>query len=128
MKRMKVLAAALVAGSASMASAAPKNVILMISDGQGFNSVVATDNYRGSTAIYEGNGFAQYAMQTYSASRPVAYNSSLMFNGTDATFAMSNYTDSASAATAMYTGVKNYDGEVNWATNDKPLTTFFEKA
>ena len=70
----------------------------------------------------------KYGMQTYSASRPVAYDSTKMFNGTDAKFAMSNFTDSASAATAMYTGVKNFDGEVNWTTDDKPLTTYFELA
>ncbi|MFA7345098.1 MAG: alkaline phosphatase [Terrimicrobiaceae bacterium] len=125
------LAAALLGSLLSAPSAqaqSAKNVILMISDGAGFNTFRATDLYTGITPVYEGADFVKYGMQTYSASRPVAYDSSLMFNGTDAMFAMTNFTDSASAATAMYTGVKNYDGEVNWTTDDKPLTTYFEQA
>jgi alkaline phosphatase len=117
---------ATVAFSSSLSAQQAKNVILMISDGAGFNTFKVADLYSGETPVYQ--GFTKYAMQTYSASRPVAYNSAAMFNGTDATFAMSNYTDSASAATAMYTGVKNYDGEVNWSVDDQPLTTYFEHA
>jgi len=125
------LAAALMGGLLAAPSAkaqSAKNVILMISDGAGFNTFRMTDKYYNETPVYEGADFVKFGMQTYSASRPVAYNSAQMFNGSNATFAMSNYTDSASAATAMYTGVKNYDGEVNWTTDDKPLTTYFELA
>jgi len=124
-----IAAAAAIVGFSSLAQAQEaKNVILMISDGAGFNTFRLTDKYYNETPVYEGADFVKFGMQTYSASRPVAYDSAQMFNGTSATFAMSNYTDSASAATAMYTGVKNYDGEVNWTTDDKPLTTYFEQA
>lgn len=121
-------AGGLLLGASSLHAQGTKNVILMISDGGGFNAFRATDLYTGLTPVYESSEFKKFGMQTFSASRPVAYDSSKMFNGTDAKFAMSNYTDSASAATAMYTGVKNYDGEVNWSTDDKPLTTYFELA
>ena len=121
-------AGGLLFGASSLHAQGTKNVILMISDGGGFNAFRATDLKTGVKPVYEASDFKKFGMQTYSASRPVAYDSSKMFNGTDATFAMSNYTDSASAATAMYTGVKNYDGEVNWSTDDKPLTTYFELA
>ena len=43
--------ALLFAGSAAQAAA--KNVILMISDGQGYNTVQATDDYTGTAAVYE---------------------------------------------------------------------------
>jgi alkaline phosphatase len=43
-------------------------------------------------------------------------------------YAMSGATDSASAATAMYTGVKIYDNEVNYTPENTALETFFEKA
>ncbi len=113
----------------SQAAGQAKNVILMIADGQGFNSVRATELYTGAAAVQATDAnFVKYAMQTYSASRPMPYDSAAMFNGSNATFGMSNYTDSSSAATAMYTGVKIYDGEVNWTTDNKPLTTFFEEA
>ncbi len=129
------LAGGLLASSQAHAQNA-KNVILMISDGAGFNTFRMTDKYYSEAPVYEGNDFVKFGMQTYSygantqngtkTERP--YDSGAMFNGTNSTFAMTGPTDSASAATAMYTGVKNYDGEVNWTIDDKPLTTYFEKA
>lgn len=102
------------------------NVILMISDGQGFNTVRATDYYVGSPAVYHGTDFIKFGMQTSSANNPLGYNAKLM--ASDFNYAKTGFTDSASAATAMYTGVKNYDGTINWTTDGKPLTTFFEQA
>ncbi len=107
------------------ASAYTKNVILMISDGQGFNTVKAADYYSGSTAVYE-NFDVKYAMQTSSANNPAGYNPSAMISNFN--YAKSGATDSASAATAMYTGIKNYDGQINMSTTANPLTTFFENS
>lgn len=103
-----------------------KNVILMISDGQGFNTVKATEYYKGAKAVYEGSDFVRYAMQTNSANNPAGYSPASMASSFN--YSKTGATDSASAATAMYTGIKNYDGTVNWTTDGKPLTTFFEKA
>lgn len=104
-----------------------KNVILMISDGQGFNTLKATEYYTGAKALYE-TFDVKYGMQTSSANNPLGYNPASM--AANFNYAMTNgtATDSASAATAMYTGVKNYDGDVNMTTDGKPLTTFFETA
>lgn len=102
-----------------------KNVILMISDGQGFNTVKATDYFTGSTGIYE-TFDVKLAMQTNSANNPAGYNPASMASNFD--YQKSGATDSASAATAMYTGVKNYDGAINWSTTGNPLTTYFEMA
>lgn len=117
------VAAALAASPASATVA--KNVILMISDGQGFNTIQATDYYTGTTGVYESFD-VKFAMQTSSANNPAGYNAASM--ATSFTYAKSGATDSASAATAMYTGVKNYDGQVNWSTSGQPLTTYFENA
>lgn len=105
------------------ATAYTKNVILMISDGQGFNTVQATNYYSGLNAVYE-TFDVKYAMQTNSANNPAGYNPSAMTSNLN--YAKSGATDSASAATAMYTGIKNYDGQVNMSTSGKPLTTYFE--
>ena len=107
-----------------------KNVILMISDGQGFNTVKATEYYTGKKAVYE--KFRQkYGMNTSSAGKRDVYvgapydpaQMAANFN-----YAKTGATDSASAATAMFTGVKNYDNEVNYSTDGKALKTFFEMA
>jgi len=107
-----------------------KNVILMISDGQGFNVVKATEHYTGAKAAYESFGH-KYAMQTHSAGRRngyvgVPYDPAMMAGSFN--YAKSGATDSASAATAMYTGEKIYDNEVNYTPGNQSIETFFEKA
>lgn len=121
-----ILAGAFLLASSSAAFAYTKNVILMISDGQGFNTVKATDYYIGSQAVYEGSDFVRYGMQTNSANNPAGYNPASMASNFE--YAKTGATDSASAATAMYTGIKNYDGQINWSTSGQPLTTYFEMA
>lgn len=116
---------AMILCAATNGFAQAKNVILMISDGQGFNTVQATEYYTGSTAVYESFS-TKLAMQTNSANNPSGYDPAQM--ATDFNYMKSGATDSASAATAMYTGVKNYDGQINWSTTGTPLTTFFETA
>jgi alkaline phosphatase len=48
-----------------------KNVILMISDGQGYNTIKATDYFNGSAAMYESFP-VQFGVSTYSAGLPGA--------------------------------------------------------
>ena len=104
--------ALLFAGSAAQAAA--KNVILMISDGQGYNTVKATDDYTGTKAVYESFP-VQFGVSTFSAGIPAVpsagYNSILAWGLPE--YLKFRPTDSASAATAMATGVKNYDGVLN---------------
>jgi alkaline phosphatase len=105
-----------------------KNVILMISDGQGFNHMRVTNYFTGITPEYEQFGH-KFAMQTNSADNPVGYYDPASM-ASDFGYANIGATDSASAATAMYTGVKIYDGEINMTTEDpsQPIMTFFEMA
>ncbi len=123
---------ALILASSQMAMAAgeAKNVILMISDGQGFNTVKATDYFTGTQGVYE--SFAiKGSMNTSSAGSSggytgIPYNPAQMWANFN--YQKSGATDSASAATAMYTGVKNYDNQLNMTTSGAQLTTFFEMA
>jgi alkaline phosphatase len=107
--------------SAAQAADTAKNVILMISDGWGYNQIQATNYWNGATLESYQKFPVQLGMSTYSASTP-------NIPGYDPTQAWSNFnyvktgaTDSASAATAMATGIKNYDGQINWYTNDSAM-------
>lgn len=100
-------ASALLAFSADagVCHAKTKNVILMISDGQGIGSVMAADFYTGKKAVYE--GFPEkYLMTTYSSIG--AYKPELAWKS----FGIQKLdpTDSAAAATAMATGMKTIPG------------------
>jgi alkaline phosphatase len=116
---------------ASTAGAAPvKNIILMISDGQGFNTVRATELYAGEPACYEAFP-VKIAASTYSASNdfktnPLGYDPAKAW--ADFNYVRTNATDSAAAASALNTGVKVYDGKLNWTAEDKPLKTLAEFA
>lgn len=102
-----------------------KNVILMISDGQGFNHMRVTNYFTGITPEYENFGH-KYGMQTNSANNLAGYDAAAMAANFE--YANSGATDSASAATAMYTGIKIYDGQINMTTDQQPITTYFEMA
>jgi alkaline phosphatase len=92
-----------------------KNIIVMISDGWGFNRLEAASYYGyGKDARQIFNRFPfNYAMSTY-----MAYDAGPCYGqGYDPELAWSDfdyvkdcYTDSAAAATAMSTGVKTYIG------------------
>jgi alkaline phosphatase len=136
MKGMKKTIGGLVVGtmilvaSHAMAADPAKNVILMISDGMGFNTMKATDFYTGAPAVYE-SFTVKGSMNTSSAGASggyvgAPYDPTKMWSNFN--YQKSGATDSASAATAMYTGVKNYDNQINKTTTGADLTTFFETA
>ncbi len=121
--RCGVLLLALTATPAAAGGAV--NVVLMISDGQGFHAARAATLYAGAPAVYEGFP-VKVAVQTHSASQPAGYDPERMWS--DFAWALSGATDSAAAATAMVTGVKVRDGQINWGLDGAPLRTFFETA
>jgi alkaline phosphatase len=65
-----VVAAAWLAGAAF--AAGPKNVVLMVGDGAGYNAWLATRMYRGSAAIQEGEGWLHLAVATHALRQSVA--------------------------------------------------------
>lgn len=124
--RIAAVGVCLAVGASVCGGATARNVILMISDGQGFNTVKATDYFVGSPAVYEGIDFVRYGVQTSSANNAGGYDPAQMWASFN--YQKSGATDSAAAATAMYTGQKVYDGRINMDVNGDPLTTYFEHA
>ena len=106
-------------------AAITRNVILMISDGQGFNTVEATRYFTGGPAVYE-NFPVRYGMTTYSANNPAGYDPNQMWSSF--AYAKSGATDSAASATALYTGVKTLDERIGVDTSYNPLTSIAEIA
>ncbi len=118
----------LMCGSFASAQEA-KHIIFMIADGWGFNDILATNYWHGDTAqIYETFPVA-LAMSTYSQSTldddPAGYDAAQAWNNW--LYMLLRPTDSASAATAMSTGYKCYDGQINIdPENGQPLYRFQE--
>jgi len=109
------------------ADSGTKNVILMISDGWGYNHVLATDYYtagRAGAALYEAFPFT-CAMSTYSANGagydPAQVSASF-------TYVISNATDSAAAATALSTGFKTRNGCLGVDESGERLVHVMEQA
>jgi alkaline phosphatase len=104
-----------------------KNIIVMISDGCGYNQIAATDYYQYGkigTQVYEKFPF-QYGMSTYSTG---SYDPESAWNNFD--YVNSAPTDSAAAATAMSTGVKTYDAAIGIDIDGNPLkhiSEYFEE-
>jgi len=126
-----LLAGSLLAGTAMPAVAAQdrsndltgkgrdvKNVILMISDGWGYNQILATDYFtdgKSGTQLFE-RFPTKLAMSTYSLGgietaddNDSTYSPDLW---EDFNLLKDNPTDSASAGTAMSTGTKTYDAAI----------------
>ena len=107
-------------------SQSPKNVILFISDGCGFNHIDAASYYQyGKTGeqIYEKFPIT-LAMSTY-------YSGGSIYNP-DSAWAKFNWvkkkpTDSAGSGTSMATGQKSYKGALSVDTLKNKLTTIVDK-
>ena len=156
------LCAAAILGLASGAFAADnaKNVILMVSDGLGFNGWEAARYYQGSLP-YDNAGFKFYGMTTYMhnvydndldrellsngeangkdaatknwTAMPQGYDPAQMwtdfnYHRGDDKGDYNSFTDSAAAATAMYTGQKTYNSAVSYSVDGQDIPTFFEQA
>jgi len=124
---------ALAAPDGKSAKPAAKNIIIMISDGWGYNSLTAASYYEyGKDARQVYNRFPfQFAMSTYSwgasgIPNSCSYDPALAWS--DFEYVKSCYTDSAAAATAMATGVKTYDAAIGVDINRVPLKNSLQLA
>ncbi len=122
--------------STNCAFASAKNVILMISDGLGMNGWEAS-KISGSKMAYDGytgTDVKFYGMTHYMLNidgKVQGYDPAKMWSDFNYTKGDNNYTaftDSAAAATAMYTGVKTYKGAIGVDYNRSPLQSYFELA
>jgi len=112
----------------------PKNVILLISDGQGYNTVMATDYWTDTTPVYETFPI-QYGVSTFSAGKigpppipAIGYDPVQAWSNFNYVITPNSATDSASAATSLATGVKVYDNQLNISTIGMQLMTITEIA
>ena len=129
----------LVAAGAVLADppSAPKNIIIMISDGCGYNQIAATGYYefgKLGEQVYE-KFPVQYAMSTFSKGMPSPADSPKEPGEYDPASAWSSFgyvngrtTGSASAATAMSTGHKIYDTVIGLDICYRPLTHLMQVA
>jgi len=105
----------------------PLNIILMISDGCGYNCFDLASLYQYGqigTQIYDSFP-VRFAVSTYSASS-TPYDPQKAWTSFD--FVLSDPTDSAAAATAMATGVKTNDNTVGLAPDGSKLKSIIEIA
>lgn len=108
-----------------------KNAIIMIADGWGYNQVEATNRWNGVSAQTYEHFPVRLGMSTFSwntlQEEPAGYDATAAWASFG--YMMLRATDSASAATAMSTGVKNWDGEINVdPITSAPLFTVTERA
>jgi alkaline phosphatase len=96
----------------------PKNVIIMIGDGMGFEHVDVSLYYQGiQDANVWGEFPVQYAIATFFAG--MSYDSKKAWSDMD--YVRRVHTESAAAATAIATGQKTAPNHVGVNTADKPL-------
>jgi alkaline phosphatase len=105
-----------------------KNIVVMISDGCGYNHVDAASFYeygRTGAQVYERFDIG-LGMSTYAAGQ--SYNPGRAWNYFGYVSATASDTDSAAAATAMSTGVKTYKGAVGVDLDRQPLRHIIDTA
>jgi len=109
--------------SFSFSGEEPKNIVIMIADGCGFEHVEACDVYSGDKGVYE--SFAvKIAMSTFASGQ--GYDALAAWN--DRGYVKKNATDSAAAATAMACGVKTYKGAIGVDVDKRPVENVLEAA
>lgn len=115
----------------------PKNIILLVSDGMGYNHVLATNYYEHGEAeaqVYEQPGWLRLGLATYSAALIDGVDTTYL-NGyaprtawEDAGYLPTDYTDSGAAATALSTGEKVFSGSIGIGMEGDTLTHISQAA
>ncbi len=121
-----ILISAVIFTSCESQPPAPKNIIVLISDGCGFNQVEATSFYEhGKTGMQVYEQFpVTLACTTYPA-HSVGYNPDSVWASFD--YVRIKPTDSAASGTAIATGVKTYNGALGVDTLKKPVENIVER-
>jgi alkaline phosphatase len=103
-----------------------KQIILLIADGWGPHHIAATKTYTGDTPIYQSDpAWVHHWMSTFSYGG--SYNTTQAW--TDFNYVLQGPTDSAAAATALYSGSKTMDARINVSHDGSArLFTIGEKA
>ncbi len=131
--------------SLGRAAWAAKNVILMVSDGAGFNTWMAVDMYQGKLGkqVYDQSEWIRLGCTTFPLNqsskstgddkqdRRIVYDPAKAWDATPRSNKPGNFagykylkttaTDSAASGTALATGRKTYNGAINWSNADRPM-------
>jgi alkaline phosphatase len=99
-----------------------KYIILLIGDGYGYNHQQAVNAYAGTIPIYQ--AWPRFWVSTFSYGG--SYDPASAWS--DFNYVKQNPTDSAAAATAIFTGVKTYDANISTATDNTCLTSIVDEA
>ena len=121
----KLLCVGLLVLLCGTASAAPKNIIVMIADGWGFEQKAAAEFYDngGETKFFD--WLTPLAMSTYSATG-TGYDPAKAWS--DFSYVKDRPTDSAASATALSTGVRTKNGMIGVDPGGKPLRHIYQAA
>lgn len=125
---------------AARTRAVPQNIILMISDGMGFNTMLAASYYQHGTA--SGQVYQHFPVRLAMTSHPavaevgshgqypclgrVGYNPAFIWTSIEQPKLCA--TDSAASATAIASGVKTYNGAVAVDLHGRPASSIFDMA
>ena len=120
---LSVLLALLLPGCAQ---AGPRNIIVMIADGAGYNVAQAASLFRSGelSRLPQQQLSVQFAVSTFPAGG--SYDPAKAW--TDFAYLKSGFTDSAAVATALVTGVKTKNGWLGVDPQGQPLKTILERA
>ena len=116
----------ILASNVMSADEGPKNIIVMISDGCGYDHIAATSIYQHGQPdgeIYH-QFRIQYGMSTYMSGG--SYDPDKAWGSFN--HVKSGYTDSAAAATTMATGVKTYSGAIGVDSSRQSVMNATERA
>jgi alkaline phosphatase len=148
--------AARIGAQAAAESAGPKNIIVFISDGGGYNTHRAYELWRGAPMVYQGDGWDRYSAATHAlrgSVRPtgpdpliqdpkLAYDPAMAWDTTAMEGESGGYPfyfaayrwlratapDSANTASAIFTGVTTYKGAINTDGEGNPTRSAAEAA
>ncbi|MFZ4523035.1 MAG: alkaline phosphatase [Bacteroidales bacterium] len=117
----------------------PKNIIIMIGDGVGYNHILATEYYLGMASRLQEKFPVKLAMAhypakagEYEAANPgsnyfaTGYNPSIAWK--DTAYLKRDFTESAAAATAMATGFKTYNNSIGMSVDHDTLENLVQRA
>jgi alkaline phosphatase len=103
----------------------PKNIILIIVDGGGFNHIDAADYYRDGKK--DSQSFEKFPVRLAVTTYPAGGSYEPKKAAENFSYVRSGFTDSAAAATALATGVKTNDGVIGLDANGQKLENVIEK-
>ncbi len=126
------------AGLHSQSLPRPKNIIIMIGDGMGYNAIQAADYFYGRKQVYEDFpvklAMAHYPAKAgeYEANNPAsnywAHGYSTLPAWKDTAWLKSDFTESAAAATALATGFKTYNNSIGFSLSYDTLVNLTQWA